>query len=762
MASSAEPTLTYWERQPPLAGVALAKHANVPLKHEADPKATKETVPTLKFPTGEELVGVPMVLRYLARLGVGAGKPDVYGAGPLAACQVDQWLDFSSQVVPGQGFEAVCASIDKYLALRTFLAGYAPTAADFAVWGALQACPLWKKVKGGGGAPHLSRWFDCMAALPECAGAAADLDPRAVAAKAKAAAADAGGVAKGGGDTGSFDVGLPNAVQGAVVTRFPPEPSGFLHIGHAKAALLNQYFAKMYGGKLLVRFDDTNPSKEKDEFVENIIKDTKDLGLEWAKTTYTSDYFPQARGGGAMIDLAKRMIKAGILYADDTPVEQMREERMHGIESKRRNRPAAETAKIFEDMIAGTEDGLKHCIRYKMDMQNNNKALRDPVCFRCNMTHHWRTGHEYKVWRAGLAHPGLVYPTYDFACPFTDAMEGVTHALRTSEYKDREEQYYRILKGQQASWPGLPDVTIWDYSRLNFVNTILSKRKLTWFVETGRVDGWDDPRMPTVQGILRRGLKVEALREFILGQGASKNATWQEWDKIWTINKRIIDPVCPRHTALDEDGLVPLTLEGGPAAPERSQVPRHKKHPPAGSKTLVKASRVLLDQADAAAVAEGEEVTLMDWGNAVVTSITKDADGKVTAMAGRVHPEGDPKKTKLKLTWLADVRPELTPLQLLDFDFLISKKKVEEDDNFEDLVNEITKYEITALGDLNMRDLARGDVLQLERRGYYIVDKPWAEGGRAVLLMIPDGRARAAPVGRPVPQGPVTSAEVRR
>ncbi|KIY97066.1 glutamyl-tRNA synthetase [Monoraphidium neglectum] len=152
----------------------------------------------------------------------------------------------------------------------------------------------------------------------------------------------------------------------------------------------------------------------------------------------------------------------------------------------------------------------------------------------------------------------------------------------------------------------------------------------------------------------------------------------------------------------------------------------------------------------------------MDWGNAIVTAISKDVDGKVTALTGKLNPGGDPKKTKLKLTWLADIRPELTPLQLLDFDYLISKKKVEEDDDFEALVNQITKYETGAIGDLNMRALKKGDVLQLERRGYYIVDRPWAEGAPAVLLLIPDGRARTKPVGRPVAQGAVTEAVLRR
>jgi len=337
-----------------------------------------------------------------------------------------------------------------------------------------------------------------------------------------------------------------------------------------------------------------------------------------------------------------------------------------------------------------------------------------------------------------------VYPTYDCACPFVDAIEGVTHALRTSEYKDREPQYYWILAAEQKAWPGLPNVHMWDYSRLNFVNTLLSKRKLTYFVESGTVEGWDDPRMPTVQGILRRGLKVEALKEFIIGQGASKNITFQEWDKIWTINKKIIDPVCPRHTAVESAGKVLLTLSGAPDQPDASTVPCHKKNPAAGTKQLVKLNKVWLDQADAQQIKEGEEVTLMDWGNAIVKSIERGADGSVTSLSGELNLAGDVKKTKLKLTWLADI-PELVPLTLVDFDYLITKKKVEEEDDFKTLINPNSKFETPAVGDLNMARLKKGDIIQLERKGYYILDVSAQNGAPAVLFSIPDGRTKASP-----------------
>lgn len=553
------------------------------------------------------------------------------------------------------------------------MVGDSLTLADLAIWGALQSTPMWMKLRKG--FSHLPRWVDYIGSIPTIAEVvdAHSKKPNAgAAAKGSSASGAAGGEKSNGkaavGASGSFDIDLKGAEMGKVVTRFPPEPSGYLHIGHAKAAIINQEIANRYQGKLLVRFDDTNPSKEKDEYVENIIDDIRRLGLKFDTITYTSDYFPQ------LFDLAERLIKAGHVYADDTPVEQMREERMHGIESQRRNLSVEETLTAFAAMQTGNEEGIKWCLRIKMDMTAANKALRDPVIFRCNPTHHWRTGDKYKC-----------YPTYDFACPFTDAFEGVTHALRTSEYKDREAQFYWMLKLEQQVWPGLPHVNIWDYSRLAFIYTVLSKRKLTWFVDNGIVEGWNDPRMPTVQGMLRRGLTVEALREFILFQGASKNVTFQEWDKIWAFNKKVIDPVCPRHTAVETEGRVPVTLAG--ASTEVIEVPKHQKYPPAGMKQQLRSGALWLDQADAAQLVEGEEVTLMAWGNIIVDKVHREGEnGPVTSVEGRLHLAGDFKKTKLKLTWLAQ-SDECPSMELQHFGYLITKKKLEEDDVFEDYVN---------------------------------------------------------------------------
>ena len=654
-------------------------------------------------------------------------------------------MDYAAaHLIPGLGMEDACRSLDTYISSRTLMVGHSVTLADIAVWGALQSTAMWLKIRKL--FSHLPRWFEYLGAMPALAATVEAYGKKPAGGASSSSAAGASKSASGGGKaaaaagaSGSFDIDLRGAEMGKVVTRFPPEPSGYLHIGHAKAALLNQEISNRYQGKLLVRFDDTNPTKEKDEYVENIVADIHRLGLKFEQITYTSDYFPQ------LVQLAEKLIHAGHIYADDTPVEQMRDERMNGVESARRTATIEDTLAAWREMQAGSEVGQRYCLRVKMDMTAGNKALRDPVAFRCNPTHHWRTGDTYKC-----------YPTYDFACPFVDSTEGVTHALRTSEYKDREAQFYWMLKLQQEVWPGLPDVVIWDYSRLAFIHTVLSKRKLTWFVDQGLVDGWSDPRMPTVQGMMRRGLQLSALREFILFQGASKNVTYQEWDKIWAFNKKVIDPVCPRHTAIEVANRVPVTLVGAPEPAECVEVPKHQKYPPAGVKQQLRSTSLWLDQADAALLEEGTEVTLMAWGNIIIDKVHRrqeeeegDNSGAavVTGVEARLHLEGDFKKTKLKLTWLA-ASTDCPPMQLHHFGYLLTKRRLEEEDSFEEYVNRDSLQVTAVVGDVNLKAAAKGDVIQLERRGYYIVDVAYdaAVPEQAMVLFdIPDGRAKNMP-----------------
>ena len=333
-----------------------------------------------------------------------------------------------------------------------------------------------------------------------------------------------------------------------------------------------------------------------------------------------------------------------------------------------------------------------------------------------------------------------------------DSLEGVTHALRTSEYRDRAAQFGAVLKMCQAVWADvapLPDVAIWDYSRLAFSGTVMSKRKLLWFVATGRVDGWDDPRFPTVRGVIRRGLQVAALRAFILAQGASRAVTLQDMDKLWAANRAVVDPLARRHTAIREAAGAPrvrLVLANGPPSPETVDLPAHKKNPALGTKTQTRAAAVWLEQADAAAIdpetgggGGGEEVTLMDWGNAVVERVDRDpSTGVVTAAHGRLHLEGSPKTTRLKLTWLpADEGAPLTPLTLVEYGDLLSKKKLEEGEDVADFVNPASKTVGSASGDAGLAALPAGALVQLERVGYYRVD---VAGPAPTLIRIPDGK----------------------
>lgn len=242
-------------------------------------------------------------------------------------------------------------------------------------------------------------------------------------------------------------MGLEGAVHGQVVTRLPPEPSGYLHIGHAKAAILNQHFARMYNGKFIVRYDDTNPSKEKAEFQQAIIEDLALMGIKGDKVSYTSDFFDE------IYKLAIEMLKRGKAYADDTIQEKMRAERMDGIPSERRNSSIENNLARFAEMTTGSDEGKRWCIRAKISADDPNKALRDPVIYRCNVEPHHRTGDRWKV-----------YPTYDFACPIVDSLEGVSHALRTNEYHDRNPQYWWMQEALD-----LRKVNIWDYGSVSML-----------------------------------------------------------------------------------------------------------------------------------------------------------------------------------------------------------------------------------------------------------------------------------------------------
>uniref|UniRef100_A0A8C0INP7 Glutamyl-prolyl-tRNA synthetase 1 n=1 Tax=Chelonoidis abingdonii TaxID=106734 RepID=A0A8C0INP7_CHEAB len=558
---------------------------------------------------------VNSIVRYLARVATSAG---LYGFNLLEHTEIDHWLEFSAtKLSTSAQFGSALLELNHCLSLRTYLVGNSLSLADLCVWAVLKGINY--TLEQNKAPVHMKRWYGFLEA--QCAFQSVEKKQ----------------------DVGKF-VELPGAEMGKVIVRFPPEASGYLHIGHAKAALLNQHYQVNFKGKLIMRFDDTNPEKEKEDFEKVILEDVAMLHIKPDQFTYTSDHFE------TIMKYAEKLIQEGKAYVDDTPAEQMKMEREQRIESKHRNNSVEKNLQMWEEMKKGTECGQMCCLRAKIDMNSNNGCMRDPTLYRCKNQPHPRTASNYNV-----------YPTYDFACPIVDSIEGVTHALRTTEYHDRDEQFYWIIEAL-----GIRKPYIWEYSRLNLNNTVLSKRKLTWFVNEGLVDGWDDPRFPTVRGVLRRGMTVEGLKQFIAAQGSSRSVVNMEWDKIWSFNKKVIDPVAPRYTALLKDEVVTVNIPE--ALEEMKEVAKHPKNADVGLKPVWYSSKVLIDGADAETLTEGETQ--------------------------------------------------------------------------EDLM----------IGDPCLMELKKGDIIQLQRRGFFICDQPYepvspysCKEAPCVLIYIPDGHTKEMP-----------------
>ncbi|KAL7057452.1 hypothetical protein AAHC03_018970 [Spirometra sp. Aus1] len=659
--------------------------------------------------------------------------------------------------------------LNRSLAHRSFLVGDALTLADVAVWARLNCCSEWQAILevaaqnplGTSDLCHLRRLYYHLTDLPDLKSVNETLSksrfplPAATAIPTTVPAPAAAKPTKASAKDMKFEEGgkfeeLPGAKMGEVVVRFPPEASGFLHIGHAKAALINQNYKDTFKGRLLLRFDDTNPTKETVEYETAILEDLPRLGITWDSLTYTSDYFDK------MINFCTQMIQEGKAYADNTDSETMRTEREQRKESACRNNDLETNMAWWKEMQAGTDFGTKCCIRAKIDMSSDNGAMRDPTLYRCKSEPHIRTGNKY-----------LVYPTYDFACPIVDSIEGVTHALRTSEYNDRNAQYYWMCDALRIRKP-----IVVDYSRLALQSTLLSKRKLNWFVSEGLVSGWDDPRMPTVRGILRHGLTPEGLRQFVLAQGSSRSTAVMEWDKIWAFNKKVLDPITPRYSGLYMDasiptsstkvplGLVAVNVTGQTRA-ETKSTPLHPKDAKVGQKDIVLAPIVFVEHADAACFRENENVTFINWGNLKIRKIHRSSDGHVTNIEADLNLEDTDYKKTQKITWLADPShcshlpaelAQLTPVTCLTYGNLISKTILGKDDDFKQFVNRDSLKEESFLGDPQLRNLKRGDIIQLQRKGFYICDEPYQASHPAtgrespcVLIYIPDGATKARP-----------------
>ncbi|XP_047521879.1 bifunctional glutamate/proline--tRNA ligase isoform X2 [Pieris napi] len=652
--------------------------------------------------------------------------------GSLQRVTMNHWLSFS--LILEQEIQESLCYLDKILGPLTYLVGESLSVSDLAVFSVLYASNSFKEISKKNPPNNILRWMKLIQAQKPVEKALkeipSDILENINKATSRRSPPSNKETSSGRQQEGKF-IELPHAEMGKVVVRFPPEASGYLHIGHAKAALLNQYYQLAFEGKLIMRFDDTNPAKENADFEKVILEDVKMLEIKPDLFTHTSQYFD------LMLQYCEKLIKESKAFVDDTPAEQMKNEREQKVESRNRNNSVEKNLQLWEEMKKGSDIGIQNCVRAKIDMQSPNGCLRDPTIYRCKPEVHPRTGNKYKV-----------YPTYDFACPIVDAIEDVTHVLRTMEYHDRDPQFYWFIDAL-----GLRKPYIWEYSRLSMTNTVLSKRKLTWFVEQGLVDGWDDPRMPTVRGVLRRGMSVEGLRQFIQAQGSSRSVVFMEWDKIWAINKKVIDPIAPRYTAL-ESNPVPVNLKG--TSESTLTVALHPKNPDVGSKTVWVGPRLLIDQVDAQALKEGENTTFINYGNIKIDKIHRGPDGKVVSVDGTPNLDNKDYKKTLKITWLADTEksPRLE-VYCVYFDHIISKPLLGKDEDFKQYIGHKTRWEIPMLGEPELAKVKVGDVLQLQRRGFFRVDVAFAgpspQTGRVtplVLFHVPDGHTKEMP-GQP-------------
>lgn len=581
----------------PVAALATAVLMNTAADYElvSDPRRPGCA---LGLAGGGEVAGDFAAARYVARRGQrgGGGAGASYlGSTHEEVATIDQWVDYAltvSKFGAARRALAIQRTLDPVLAVGTYVVGHAVTLADVALFASL-GFPCSDEARDGvrdvlpPGCPTL-RWMDTMARHPAM----------------REATQLAVGV--GGYDESNLEAGtgvdelvkgmsyLEGGAAGRVTTRFPPEPSGYLHVGHAKAVLLNNYYARRYKGRLVVRFDDTNPSKEKDEYQTSIVEDLGKIGVKPDLITFTSDYFQTIK------KYALWMIENGLAFMDDTPQEEMQKERMDRQHSKHRDQTPDQALEYFNLMCSGKPEGAAWCLRAKIDMSSDNGTLRDPVLYRQNVTApHHRTGTTFKA-----------YPTYDLACPIVDSIEGVSHALRTTEYDDRNAQYAWIQRALN-----LRRVRIQTFARMNFMYTVMSKRKLTWFVDTGRVTGWDDPRFPTVRGVSRRGIDVESLQRFMCSQGASRRVVNMEWNKFWAENKKALDVRAKRFMAIDKADHARLTITNAGDSDMQFLSTDYLPKDPSFGKRLVRIGKtVLIETVDTEGMEVGENIVLTRWG----------------------------------------------------------------------------------------------------------------------------------------------------
>ena len=508
----------------------------------------------------------------------------------------------------------------------------------------------------------------------------------------------------------------------SIVTRFPPEPNGYLHIGHAKSICLNFGLAEEFGGRCHLRFDDTNPTKEEQEFIDAIEADVRWLGFDWGRHLYhASDYFEQ------LFSWAEHLIQGGKAYVDDSTPDEIREMRgtltQAGRNSPFRDRPVAETLDLFRRMRAGEFPNGARVLRAKIDMAAGNINLRDPVLYRILHASHPRTG---DAW--------CVYPTYDFAHGQSDAIEGITHSICTLEFEDHKPLYDWLIENLPV--PARPRQ--YEFARLNLTYTVLSKRVLTELVRRGHVTGWDDPRMPTLAGLRRRGVPAAALRDFVRRIGVARANSVVDMSMFDFSVREVLNKTAPRRMAV----LRPLKVvidnwtEDGC---EELEAVNNPEDPSAGSRRIHFGREIYVEREDFMEnppkqffrLSPGREVRLRYAYFVTCREVIKDAAGEVVELrctydpASRGGNSPDGRKVKATLHWVAAADAIGAEVRLYDHLFNRPDPGVG-GDVFADL-NPASLEVLTAcrlepsLGD------AEG-VVQFERLGYFRRDGNTAEG----------------------------------
>ncbi len=428
--------------------------------------------------------------------------------------------------------------------------------------------------------------------------------------------------------TDVIDADLASARLTRVVTRFPPEPNGYLHIGHAKAICLDFGVARDYGGRVHLRMDDTNPTTEDPEYVQSIQDDIAWLGFAWDELRYASDYFEE------LYQLATTLVERGLAYVDSQSEDAIRESRgtltEPGVPSPYRERSVAENLDLFRRMRAGEFGDGQHVLRAKIDMASTTIVLRDPVLYRIKHAHHYRRGDDWPI-----------YPLYDFAHPLSDAIEGITHSLCSLEFENNRAIYDWLV---QHLFPE-PRPRQYEFARLVLDHTVLSKRKLIALVQGGFVAGWDDPRMPTIAGLRRRGVPPEAVRGFVTRVGVTRSPSRTSPAMLDESVRDALNPVAPRVMAVLDP--VELTLTGLPASVHELQAPRFPDDPDSPQRRVPISSRLFIERDDVALeppagfkrLAPGRAVRLRHAYVVRCDEVEVDADGQVRQVRATVLPD---------------------------------------------------------------------------------------------------------------------------